>query len=121
MTANANLFAVSDAAFESAGTIRFANKFARLGVVSNLVVDFRTRQTARLRARANRHRLHCRYRHHGLRQQSVELEIPRGVRTQTRNNSTRDDFEDAAERVTLFSSFVDQGNHSLLRLVVGAV
>src|SRR5689334_4170298 len=121
MTANANLFAIGYAAFETAGTVRFANKLARLGVVSNLVVYFRTGQTTRLRARADCHRLHRRNRHHGLRQQPVQLEIPGRVRTQTGHNATGNNFENAAQRVALFARFVDELDHSLLRFVVGAV
>src|SRR5215510_12396367 len=99
MTTNANLFAVGYAAFEPASAVRFANKLARLGVVSDLVVYFRTGQATRLRSRADRHCLHRGDRHNCLCQQSVELEIPRRVRTQTRHYSTCNDFENAAQRV----------------------
>src|ERR1043165_8223050 len=121
MTANANLFAVRYAAFETPGAVRFANKLARLGVVSDLVVNFRTGQTARLRPRADRDCLHCWNRHHCLRQQSIEFEIPRLMRTQTRHDSACNDFENAAQPVALLSSLVDEFDHSLLRFVIGAV
>src|SRR5215470_267277 len=101
MTTNANLFAVGYTSLETAGAVRFANKLARFGVVSDLVVDFRTGQAARLRSRADRHRLHRGNRHHCLRQESVELEIPRCVRTQTRHHSACNDFENATQRVAL--------------------
>src|ERR1043166_1052753 len=121
MTTNANLFTVGYAAFETAGAIRFANKLACFSVVSDFVVYFRTGQAARLRARANRHSLDRGNRHHCLSQQSVELQIPRGMRTQTRDHSACDYFENAAERVALLPNFIDEVDHSLLRFVVGAV
>src|SRR5436190_6897589 len=111
MTTHANLFTVCDAAFESTRTIRVANKLARLSVVSDLVVNFRTGQTARLGARTNRYCFDRRYRHHRLREQTVELQVPRRVRTQPRHNAARRDFEDSAERVATLTRLVDQSDH----------
>ena len=64
---------------ETSGAVCLANKLARFSVVGDLIVYFRTRQTAGFCARTDRDRLHCRYRHHGLREQTVELEIPGGA------------------------------------------
>src|SRR5829696_4255188 len=99
MTTNAYLFAVRDATLESAGAIRLAYELARTGVVSNLIVYFRTRQTARLRARADCHRLYGRYRHDCLREKSVEFQVPGRVRAQSGYEASGCDFKDAAERV----------------------
>src|ERR1043165_69842 len=121
MSANADLFAVSDAALEPAGTIRFANKLACLRVVSSLVVSLRTRQTAAFRPRADRDRFYCGYRHHCLCEESVQLQIPRRMRAETGNNPTRSDLEDSAERIALLSCFVDQLDHLLLCGFVGTV
>src|SRR5262245_44718522 len=103
MSANADLFAVRDAAFESAGTIRFANKFARFGVVSNLIVDFGTRQATGFSSRSDGDRLYSRYRHHCLRQKSIKLQIPGRVRAEARHDSAHRDLEDAAECVAFLS------------------
>src|SRR6185369_1176808 len=121
MSAYADLFAVRDAAFESAGAVRLANKLTRAGVVSNFVVDLRTRQTAGFRACSNRHCLHSRYRHDRLSQKSVQLQIPGRMRTKSRDNSARGDFEDAAQRVALLARLIDQPDHSLFRFSVGTV
>src|SRR5215216_8024998 len=121
MTAYADLFAVCDPAFQTACAVCLANKLTRLVVVSDFVVYFRTRQTARLRSRSDGHCLHRRYRHHCLRQQPVELEIPGRVRSKSRHDSAGHDFENTAERVTSLSSLIDELDHSLLRLVVSAV
>src|SRR5687767_7433887 len=116
MTAHADLFAVCNAAFETPGAICLANEFPCLGAVRDLIVYFGSRQTAGFRACANRNRFHCGYRHHGLREQSVELEVPGSVRTQSRHGAARDDFEDATQRIAFLTRFVDELDHSLLHL-----
>src|SRR5215217_5805301 len=121
MTAYADLFAVRDPAFESSGAVRFANEFARVRVVSNLVVHFGTRQTAGFRACANRDRLHCRYRHDSLCEQSIEFEIPGRVRTESRYDAAHRNFKDTAKGVAFLSYFIDQHDHSLFRLAIGTV
>src|SRR5215217_1685456 len=103
MAAHADLFAVCDAAFETARAVRVANKLARVRVVSNLIVDFRTRQTAGFRTCSNRDCLHCGYRHHRLREKPIELQVPRSVRTQSRYRSASDDFKNAAQRIPSLS------------------
>src|SRR6185369_2381214 len=121
MSSYTDLFAVCDAALEPTGTICFANKLACFGVVSNLVVHFRTRQTTRFRSRTDRDRFYGRDRHHCLSQQPVKLQIPRRVRTEARHDSTRRDLKNAAEGVSLPSRFVDYFDHLLLCVNVGTV
>src|SRR6185437_11376352 len=118
MAAYTDLFAIRDAALEPTGTISLANKLARLRVVSNLVMYFRTRQTTGFGAGSDGNGFHRRYRHHCLSQKSIELQIPRRVRAQTRHNSTRRDFKDSSERIALLSRFIDQLDHLLLCFVV---
>src|SRR5215216_2206029 len=121
MTANADLFAVCDPAFETSGAVCLANELARLVVVSNLIVYFRPGQTARLRACSDGDSLYRRYRHHCLREQPVELEIPGRVRTQSRHHAARHNLKNTAERVACLSSHIDELDHSLLRLIVSTV
>src|SRR5215207_5797404 len=121
MSADAYLFAVRDATLEPTCAVRLADKLTCAGVISNLIMHFRTRQAARLRARANRHRLHRRYRHHRLRKQPIEFQIPRRVRSQPRHDAPRCDFEDPAQRVACSPRLVDQLDHFLLCVTVGAV
>src|SRR6266404_7938342 len=73
VAAHAQLFAVGDAAFQSAGPIAGANKFLRLFVITNLVVNFRAGQGTDRSTSADRDRLHCGDRHHRLRQTSVKF------------------------------------------------
>src|SRR5829696_1864984 len=121
MSTYAYLFAVRDATLEPARAVRLANKLTCAGVVSNLIMHFRTRQAARLRARADRHRLHRRYRHHRLRQEPIEFQVPLRVRSQPRHDAARCDFEDPAQRVACSSRLVDQLDHFLLCVIVGTV
>src|SRR5688572_30888971 len=121
MAANPDFLAISDAAFEAARAVRLANELARLRVVSDLVVNLRTRQTARLGAGANRHRLHGRYRHNRLREKPIELHVPGSMRTQTGNSATRGDFKDSAKRVATMACFIDQRDHLLLDVSISTV
>jgi hypothetical protein len=79
MTAHADLFAVGDAAFETSGAVRFPNKLAGFRVVRDLVMYFRARQAARFSACSDCNCFDCGYRHDGLCEKTVELEIPGSV------------------------------------------
>ena len=120
MAAHADLFAVRDAAFEPAGTIAGANKFFRLIVVTDLVVDLGAGQGTGFGAGANRHRLDRGNRHHCLRQTPVEFQVPSGVRAEAGHHSARCDFKDTAERVAFTFLLLDQLNHTLLCLFLTA-
>src|ERR1700752_2193871 len=121
MSSYADLFAVRDATLKPAGTISLADKLLRLGVVRNLVMSFRTRQTTGFRAGSDCNRFHSRYRHHSLCKQPVQLQIPGRVRAETRHDSTRCYLEDPTERVAFLSCFIDQLDHLLLCFIVSTV
>src|SRR5882724_1173105 len=118
MTADPYLFAVSDPAFQTTGTICGPNEFFTVFVVGYFVVHLRTRQAAGFDARANRHRLNRGYRHYGLGQASVEFQIPGGMRAEARHYSTCDYFEYTAEGISCFPFTIDKLDHLLLDLLI---
>src|SRR5258705_1786392 len=94
MSANANLFSISDTALETAGAICFADEFLRLVVVSNLIVNFRTRQCTCFAARPNRNRFHGGESHNRPRPAARAVLNPRRRPTQAPEKNPRDDVKD---------------------------
>ena len=118
---DANLFAVGDAALESAGAIG-RSRDRRVG--GSPAVD--ARRSRRARASPGRRAasmpspmptpLIAGIDITRLREPSIELSIPLHVRSQSRRHAVRDDFEAAAERVAGLARAIDRGHHRRLEV-----
>src|SRR5262245_9840642 len=120
MAAHANLFAVSYPAFQATGSVRLPRESFLLAVVGNLIMHFRAGKRTGFSSGADRYCFHGRDRHNGLGQTTVQLQVPGGVRPESRGYVARRYFEDSTQRVAFRLSLVDQLDHLLLRGRVGA-
>src|SRR5712692_1966029 len=115
VTADNDVFAVGDAAFEPASAIGAAAETPGGFVVGNFVLHFAAVGARGGYARADFHGFDGLDAHHGLRQTAVEFFIPLRVAAEAHGNLARDDFEDAADGVAGLERGVDLGFHFVLR------
>src|SRR5580698_9348547 len=112
ISAHNHVAAVSNAAFQAAGTIRGTVEALLRGVVDDLVLHFRpvTRGICNTRAE-----FHCFYglnRHHGAGDARIEFFIPLRVTAQARRDSARYHFKNAADGISGAQNVIHFSDHT---------
>src|SRR4029077_12660872 len=97
-----HVFAVGDAAFETAGAIGRTAKAARKFIVGDFVLHFAAVGAGGGDARADFDTLDGLDAHYRLREAAVELFVPLCVAAQADGDIARDDFKNAADGVAGF-------------------
>src|SRR5713226_1058282 len=115
VAAHDHVFAVGDAALESASAIGAAAETPGGFVVGNFVLHFAAVGARGGYARADFHGFDGLDAHDGLGETAVEFLVPLRVAAEAYGNLARDDFEDAADGVAGLERGVDLSFHFVLR------